>query len=81
MFAKLDRNSKVSFYVAENFILTDKCLAVTAKISMFILRLHYLPGSPVCSKRSVPWNFGQIFLCFQDLLRLVKFSYVALRYP
>ena len=35
------------------------------------------PGSPVCSKRSVPWNFGQI----QDLLRLVKFSYVTLRYP
>ena len=49
-----------------------------------ILRLHYVPGgsgSPVCSKRSVPWNFCQIFLCFQDLLRLVTFSYVASRYP
>ena len=49
-----------------------------------ILCLHYVPGgpgSPVCSKRSVPWNFGQIFLCFQDLLRLVKFSYLALQYP
>ena len=48
-----------------------------------ILRLHYVPGStgsPGCSKRSVPWNFGHIFLCYQDLLRL-KFSYVVLRYP
>ena len=42
--------------------------------TFFILRIHYVPGGPgrpVCSKRSVPWNFGQIFLCFQDLLRLV----------
>ena len=49
-----------------------------------ILRLHYVPcgpGSPVCSKCSVPWNFGHIFLCFEDLLRLVKFSYAVLRYP
>ena len=41
-----------------------------------ILRLRYVPGSPgspVCSKRSVPWNFCHyIVLCFQDL---VKFSY------
>ena len=42
-----------------------------------ILHLHYVPGSSVCSKRSVPWNFGHIFLCFQDPLRLVKFSYVC----
>ena len=52
--------------------------------AMVILRFHYVPGGPVslfCSKRSVPWKFGKIFLCFQDLLRLVKFSYVALRYP
>ena len=50
---------------------------------LVILRLHYVPGglgSPVCPKRSVPWDFGHIFLCFQDLLRLVKFSYVVLLY-
>ena len=49
-----------------------------------MLRLHYVPGghgSPVGSKRSVPWNFGHIFLCCQDLSRLVKSSYVVLRYP
>ena len=49
-----------------------------------ILRLHYVPGgpgSPVCLKRSVPWNFGHIFLCFQYLLLLIKFSYVVLGYP
>ena len=48
-----------------------------------MLSLHYVPGghdSPVSSKRSVPSNFGHIFLCFQDLLRLVKVSYVVLRY-
>ena len=45
-------------------------------IMLFILRLLYVRGdhgSPVCSKRSVPWKFGHIFLCFQDLLRFVKF--------
>ena len=31
------------------------------------------PGSPVCSKRSVPWNFSHKFPCFQDPLRLVIF--------
>ena len=30
---------------------------------LIILRLHY------CSKRSVPWSFGHIFLCFQDVKR------------
>ena len=48
-----------------------------------MLRLHYVPGghgSPVCSKHSVSWSFGHIVLCFQDLLRLVKFSYPILRY-
>ena len=54
-----------------------------------MLRLHYVPtshGSPVCSKHSVPWYFGHIFLCFQDLLRPIalqtasKFCYVLLRY-
>ena len=48
-----------------------------------MLRLHHVPGGhgrPVYSKRSVPWNFGHIFLCFQDLLRLGKVSYVVLRY-
>ena len=45
-----------------------------------VLRLHYVPGgcvSPVSSKRVVPWNFGHIFLWFQNLLRLVKFSYAT----
>ena len=40
-------------------------------LSFLVLRLHYVPGgpgSPVCSKCSVPWNFGHIFPCFQDLL-------------
>ena len=35
-----------------------------------MLRLHYVPaghGSPVCPKRSAPWDFGNIFLCVQVL--------------
>ena len=52
-----------------------------------IQRLHYVPGgrgSPGSSKRVVPWNFGHIFLSFQNLLCLVKFSYATcsvVRYP
>ena len=36
-----------------------------------MLRLHYVPGghgSPVCPKRSAPWDFGHFFLSFHVLL-------------
>ena len=49
-----------------------------------MLRLHYVPGShgsPVCPKRSAPWDFGQFFLRIQVLLGLAKFSHGLSRYP
>ena len=49
-----------------------KNIIITQVNTDIMLRVHYVPGghgSPVCSKRSVPWNFGNIFLCFQDLLQ------------
>jgi len=33
-----------------------------------MLRLHYVPGghgSPVCPKRSAPWDFGNFFSVFK----------------
>ena len=53
--------------------------------SCFGMRLHYVPvghGSPICSKRSVPWNLGHIFLsfsrsitsCFLVFLRCITIS-------
>ena len=43
---------------------------------VLMLRLHYVPGghgSPVCPKRSAPWNLDQFYLWIQVLLRLAKF--------
>ena len=48
-----------------------------------MLALHYVPGghgSPVCPKRSAPWNFGN-FLRIQVLLGLAKFSHGLSRCP
>ena len=56
----------------------SQCITYQSIHLWLILRLHYVPsgpGSPVCLKRSEPLNFfdHNMFLCFQDLLRLVKF--------
>ena len=49
--------------------------------STLSLRLHYVPGghgSPVCPKRSAPWDFWSLFSLFS---RFVKFSHGLPRYP
>ena len=46
-----------------------------------MLRLHYVPGghgSPVCPKRSAPWDFWSLFSLFS---RFVKFYHGLPRYP
>ena len=46
-----------------------------------MLRLHYVPGgygSPVCPKRSAPWDFWSLFSLFS---RFVEFSHGLPRYP
>jgi len=50
----------------------------------FVLRLHYVPGchgSPVCPKRSAPWDFCHFSFHRQVSLRLVQFSHGTSRYP
>ena len=59
----------------------DRIVVWFGDVLMFatlILRLHYVPGgpgSPVCSKRSVPWNFGYIFPRFHVLLGFLTLYY------
>ena len=53
-------------------------------VRFLMLRLHYVPGdhgSPVCPKRSAPWDLDQFYLWIQVLLRLAKFFHGLPRYP
>ena len=49
--------------------------------TVLMLRLHYVPGghgSPVCPKRSAPWDFWSLVSLFS---RFVEFSHGLPRYP
>ena len=68
----------------DNFKIWQDIMHGNHVLSRLPIRPHYVPGghgSPVCPKRSVPWDFGQFWLCMQVLLGLARFSKCLSRFP